>query len=113
MNNLIVLPLLLPLLSAIILVFLRKQVAVQRSISGISALLNIVIAVILVGQIQSDGIQTLYMGGWIPPYGIVFVADMFAGLLILTASVVGARSEEHTSELQSRENLVCRLLLEK
>src|SRR5690606_41504290 len=24
----------------------------------------------------------------------------------------GARSEEHTSELQSRENLVCRLLLE-
>src|SRR5690606_40787026 len=26
---------------------------------------------------------------------------------------VNARSEEHTSELQSRENLVCRLLLEK
>src|SRR5690606_42102251 len=25
----------------------------------------------------------------------------------------GHRSEEHTSELQSRENLVCRLLLEK
>src|SRR5690606_40990861 len=27
--------------------------------------------------------------------------------------LVAARSEEHTSELQSRENLVCRLLLEK
>src|SRR5690606_39455995 len=27
--------------------------------------------------------------------------------------IVKARSEEHTSELQSRENLVCRLLLEK
>src|SRR5690606_41342237 len=26
---------------------------------------------------------------------------------------IGWRSEEHTSELQSRENLVCRLLLEK
>src|SRR5690606_39908861 len=26
---------------------------------------------------------------------------------------VGNRSEEHTSELQSRENLVCRLLLDK
>src|SRR5436305_11146099 len=26
---------------------------------------------------------------------------------------VGARSEEHTSELQSRPHLVCRLLLEK
>src|SRR5690606_40280209 len=29
------------------------------------------------------------------------------------AAVAEARSEEHTSELQSRENLVCRLLLEK
>src|SRR5690606_17847313 len=27
--------------------------------------------------------------------------------------IVEKRSEEHTSELQSRENLVCRLLLEK
>src|SRR2546427_6955185 len=27
--------------------------------------------------------------------------------------VIGARSEEHTSELQSQSNLVCRLLLEK
>src|SRR5690606_19719354 len=32
--------------------------------------------------------------------------------LILEA-LEGRRSEEHTSELQSRENLVCRLLLEK
>src|SRR5690606_41323058 len=30
-----------------------------------------------------------------------------------TATGTGCRSEEHTSELQSRENLVCRLLLEK
>src|SRR5258707_3608074 len=28
-------------------------------------------------------------------------------------AVVGGRSEEHTSELQSRQYLVCRLLLEK
>src|SRR5256884_6098858 len=30
-----------------------------------------------------------------------------------TQDLVGARSEEHTSELQSRLHLVCRLLLEK
>src|SRR5690554_7566030 len=30
-----------------------------------------------------------------------------------TASIVPIRSEEHTSELQSRPHLVCRLLLEK
>src|SRR5690606_39365523 len=34
-------------------------------------------------------------------------------LVTLQAQLEGQRSEEHTSELQSRENLVCRLLLEK
>src|SRR5690606_22423535 len=33
--------------------------------------------------------------------------------LCLTEQEAKDRSEEHTSELQSRENLVCRLLLEK
>src|SRR5690606_40539561 len=37
-------------------------------------------------------------------------ADRLAQLLLRDAPL---RSEEHTSELQSRENLVCRLLLEK
>src|SRR5690606_41307368 len=32
---------------------------------------------------------------------------------IIGAASSSVRSEEHTSELQSRENLVCRLLLEK
>src|SRR5690606_41032890 len=36
-----------------------------------------------------------------------------SSFLDLPDGVAGIRSEEHTSELQSRENLVCRLLLEK
>src|SRR5436309_7612295 len=32
---------------------------------------------------------------------------------VINVDAVLLRSEEHTSELQSRENLVCRLLLEK
>src|SRR2546430_4412276 len=32
---------------------------------------------------------------------------------VATAAAAGPRSEEHTSELQSQSNLVCRLLLEK
>src|SRR2546430_13152108 len=49
------------------------------------------------------------------------VADAVAQVLILGIGAGvherqhgdGARSEEHTSELQSQSNLVCRLLLEK
>src|SRR5436309_11446520 len=40
------------------------------------------------------------------------VAIFFERVLVVFPSV-SPRSEEHTSELQSRENLVCRLLLEK
>src|SRR2546428_8780137 len=40
-------------------------------------------------------------GSSVPPCGV-------SSLLL-----AGARSEEHTSELQSRSDLVCRLLLEK
>src|SRR2546430_11586242 len=34
-------------------------------------------------------------------------------LAVAARDVLGHRSEEHTSELQSQSNLVCRLLLEK
>src|SRR5690606_40713788 len=40
------------------------------------------------------------------PIGIVIIYTVVGSFFI-------PRSEEHTSELQSRENLVCRLLLEK
>src|SRR2546430_12316027 len=36
-----------------------------------------------------------------------------AVIVTVTSQASGARSEEHTSELQSQSNLVCRLLLEK
>src|SRR3712207_7395592 len=38
------------------------------------------------------------------------VQALFCGVAV---GLVGVRSEEHTSELQSRQYLVCRLLLEK
>src|SRR5690606_40850406 len=40
-------------------------------------------------------------------------ADLTVTVDYATAKAIFVRSEEHTSELQSRENLVCRLLLEK
>src|SRR5947209_14896755 len=47
----------------------------------------------------------------------LFVVDPISASGFMRASVIepgsGNRSEEHTSELQSRQYLVCRLLLEK
>src|SRR2546430_12219613 len=53
--------------------------------------------------------------GWGNPYGMnVAREDSNGGWIGTPADLVKfARSEEHTSELQSQSNLVCRLLLEK
>src|SRR3712207_7081939 len=41
------------------------------------------------------------------------LAELGEGERVLVQVAAGQRSEEHTSELQSRQYLVCRLLLEK
>src|SRR5437660_5002374 len=46
-------------------------------------------------------------------HGIADLGRERLGLLDIRDRAVGTRSEEHTSELQSRGHLVCRLLLEK
>src|SRR5690606_39539018 len=58
--------------------------------------------------------QQIFGGLWQPSPLSYAVEHFFAqgGRSAISVRVVnGARSEEHTSELQSRENLVCRLLL--
>src|SRR2546430_1508279 len=42
-----------------------------------------------------------------------FLAVPFLDFLVDVGHIDGLRSEEHTSELQSQSNIVCRLLLEK
>src|SRR5690606_40277933 len=49
---------------------------------------------------------------WIPTISVVWWSTASSTAAWPSSSVI-VRSEEHTSELQSREKLVCRLLLEK
>ncbi|SRR5690625_2239865 len=90
MNNIIVLPLVIPILTGILLVFLHRHVKTQRWISIIATILNIVISFIILQKIHVEGILKLDFGGWAAPYGITFVADSFAVLLVLTANFVTA-----------------------
>src|SRR5690625_5627336 len=49
---------------------------------------------------------------WLPILGAIVPFIMIAVIIFVSRGGMG-RSEEHTSELQSRGHLVCRLLLEK
>src|SRR2546430_11671638 len=58
------------------------------------------------------GISELVTRFWIPLLVIV-VAATWSAIEWIRRPAGRKRSEEHTSELQSQSNLVCRLLLEK
>lgn len=88
MNNLVVMPLVVPIMIGIVLVFLKNHIRVQRALSLITMLSLIFISIVLLENIQASGIMRLDFGGWLPPYGISFVADSFAILLVLIASIV-------------------------
>ncbi|MGO4887271.1 Na+/H+ antiporter subunit D [Anaerobacillus sp. MEB173] len=88
MNNLVILPILIPLIAGVLLIFFNRQIALQKWISAIASFVLIGIGISLVNQVSTLGIQTLELGSWKPPFGIVLVADMFAALLVLTTSIV-------------------------
>src|SRR2546427_6598813 len=62
-----------------------------------------------------DGVKFSWaLGGFLASYIVLGEAGKYAIPSIASwIAVEGSRSEEHTSELQSQSNLVCRLLLEK
>src|SRR2546430_9350453 len=53
--------------------------------------------------------ESVFESGWPPEITFAVLQSYYATV----ADVLDIRSEEHTSELQSQSNLVCRLLLEK
>src|SRR5438477_6573949 len=67
----------------------------------------------IINHTSPPKIYTLSLHDALPIYDFYFVCPL-AHLKKLSGELcAGPRSEEHTSELQSHVNLVCRLLLEK
>ncbi|WP_087973757.1 Na+/H+ antiporter subunit D [Oceanobacillus rekensis] len=90
MNNILVMPMVIPVMVGILLIFLRPYIKAQRWISFSTMIVNAGIAVYLLNRIQTEGVLRLDFGGWEPPFGILFVADSFSIILVLTTSIVTA-----------------------
>jgi multicomponent Na+:H+ antiporter subunit D len=88
MTNLLILPILIPLFTAIILLFISKYVNVQRGISAISTMATIAASLVLIYTINKDGIQSVNLGSWSAPFGITLVSDMLSALLVTTTSII-------------------------
>src|SRR5256885_4149070 len=70
---------------------------------------------IFIGEmLEQHGVTDLVLHGDRRPYHIVAAEEARArGIAVIATDLGYVRSEEHTSELQSPCNIVCRLLLEK
>lgn len=88
MNNLIILPIIIPIIAGLLMVIFKKSIRFQRILSIFAIVFTGAVAVILINQISKDGIQILHLGGWKAPFGVSMVADMFATILILVTSIV-------------------------
>ena len=88
MNNLVILPIIIPVIVGMVMVIFRKSIKLQRFLGVFSTIAILIVALFLIIQNKTQGIQTLQLGGWEAPFGISIVADMFSSLLILVTSIV-------------------------
>src|SRR3712207_7731812 len=74
-----------------------------------------IIPAVYLKRVTRTGFEDGLFSAWREDPGFVLHNPAHAGATILVAgpNFGTGRSEEHTSELQSRQYLVCRLLLEK
>lgn len=88
MINLLLFPILLPFLFAIILLFFKEHVKVQRSVTFIGLIISLIASITLIMKVKSSGVQTLTLGSWPAPFGITMVSDMLSALLVTTTILV-------------------------
>lgn len=88
MDKLIILPVILPLIAGLLFILLRSYIKIQRSFSLVTLGALIIISIMMMLHIQTNGILTMQLGNWQAPFGIGLVADMFSVLLVLTTSII-------------------------
>lgn len=88
MINLLLLPIILPFFFAMILLFFREKIVVQRILTLVGLGLSLIAAFVLMAKVRADGIQSLTLGSWPAPFGIAMVSDMLSVLLVTTSIII-------------------------
>ncbi len=89
MNRLVILPLLVPFLTAVLLALLNGHPRLERALNLASCLGLTAFAFWLLAEVDRDGIQAMVAGGWAAPWGIAFVADRLALIMLCLSMSVG------------------------
>ncbi|MEN0037408.1 MAG: monovalent cation/H+ antiporter subunit D [Cellvibrio sp.] len=88
MNHVIFAPIVLPLITAILLMLLAGRRRLIRSISLLSATALVGVTACLL-MLASDGEIRLYApGNWAPPFGIILVLDRLSAMMLMVTAVL-------------------------
>lgn len=106
-NILIILPILLPLLAAIVMLFARKNLSLQKGINITSTFLQLLSGIFILIYSIDFGIHSITVGSWQAPFGISLVYDTFTGIMLVMSSILSfsaAIFADNTIGWKNRQN---------
>ncbi|MBZ0307867.1 MAG: Na+/H+ antiporter subunit D, partial [Anaerolineae bacterium] len=89
MNLLLILPILIPFITAILCLFVWGRVDFQERLTVLGMLVLLVVGLVLLVDVNQNGIQAVQMGDWKAPYGITFVADLLSAIMVTMTGLIG------------------------
>ena len=92
---LVILPTALMILSGAALMMIRKSVRLHAIIAITALALLVLLDALLLWQVATRGPITMTMGGWLPPFGISFTADIFGAAMALAAAIAALLAAIH------------------
>src|SRR5665648_1087402 len=75
----------LPILMAVLTIFLKKHNKAQNILSVLGSVTVLILSILLVKTVLTDGIQVYEVGEW-GKYGIILVADLLSAGMVVLAS---------------------------
>ena len=88
--NTIVLAILWPFLTAIVLALVNGRYRLEKALAVLSSLGLTGWVFWLLFFVRANGVQAMVVGGWQAPWGIAFVADLLACIMLCLSMGVGA-----------------------
>lgn len=87
MSWLLVAPAMAPIAIAIIAFLLRDRGGLAAKVSIAGSALYVLIAVVLFAHVWREGTIAATMGGWPPPFGIAFAADLLSAMMVVITAI--------------------------
>lgn len=87
--RLLIVPLLVPFVTAVVLALINGYARLEKALSLASVSGLTIFVFWLLQHVDREGIQTMVVGGWAAPWGIAFVADRLACVMLCLSMSVG------------------------